>query len=381
MSGDPEQEYFSDGMTDTLITDLSRISSLFVIARHSVFTYKGKAVKVEEVSRELGVRYVLEGSVQKADNRVRINAQLVDATTGGHLWAERYDRELQDIFALQDEIVQQIIRTLKLRLTLWEQGDLVRGRTTDSLEAYDYLLRGLGYYFRFTKEANEQARQMYEKALELDPEYAEAYAVPGDVYWLEWAWQWSEDPQALERAFELERRAIALDDSLPAAHMILGQVYLWKKQHEQALAEQEKAITLDPNRAHSYTGLGQTLAFAGRAEEAIGMIKKGMRLNPHYPPYYLDELGRAYGLAGHYEEAIAAYKKVLIRDPDYSPTHLGLAITYSILGWEKETQAEAAEILRLNPGFSLEVDRQTWPYKDPAALERDIAALRKAGLK
>ncbi len=246
MSEDPKQEYFSDGLTEDLTSALSKISSLFVIARNSAFTYKGKAVKVQDVSKELGVRYVLEGSVRKADNQVRITAQLIDATTGGHLWSERYDRPLQDIFALQDEVVQKIVTTLKLQLTLQEQGILVR-KTTDNLEAYDYYLRGREHFNRFTQEANAQARQMFEKALELDPQYAEAYAFLGWTYFREWGLQWSQDPQTLEQAFALAQKAVALDDSLPQAHVVLGAVYLWKKQHDQAIAEAERAIALDPN--------------------------------------------------------------------------------------------------------------------------------------
>jgi len=219
MSGDPEQDYFSNGLTDDLITDLSRISSLFVIARNSTFTYKGKAVKVQEVSKELGVRYVLEGSVQRTDEQIRINAQLVDATTGHHLWAERYDRPLKDLFALQDEVVQKIVTTLKLQLALQERGILTH-RTTNNLTAYDYFLRGAEYRSRLTKEANTQARQMFEKAVALDPQYAEAYARMSATYYLEWHWRWSADPQTLERALVLAQKAIALDDSLPFAHSI-----------------------------------------------------------------------------------------------------------------------------------------------------------------
>src|SRR6266571_966735 len=200
MSGDPGQEYFSDGLTEVLTGDLSKISSLFVIARNSAFTYKGKAVKVQDVGREMGVRYVLEGSVLKADNQVRINAQLIDATTGYHLWSQRYDRPLKDIFALQDEVVRKIVTTLKLQLTVQEQGILVR-KTTDNLAAYDYYLRGREHFNRYTQEATAQARQMFEKALELDPQYAEAYAFLGFTYFREWGYQWSQDSQALERAF------------------------------------------------------------------------------------------------------------------------------------------------------------------------------------
>jgi len=248
MSNDPAQEYFSDGLTEDLTSALSKISSLFVIARNSAFTYKGKAVKVQDVSKELGVRYVLEGSVRKADNQVRITAQLIDATTGGHLWSERYDRPLQDIFALQDEVVRKIVTTLKLQLTLQEQGILVR-KTTDNLEAYDDYLRGREHFNRFTQEANAQARQLFEQALELDPQYAEAYAFLGWTYFREWSFQWSQDVQALDQALALTQKAVALDDSLAQAHVTLGAVYLWKKQYDQAIAEAERAIALEAKLA------------------------------------------------------------------------------------------------------------------------------------
>ncbi len=217
MSNDPEQEYFSDGITEDITSDLSKISSLFVIARNSAFTYKGKAVKVQDVSRELGVQYVLEGSVRKANDQVRITTQLIDGTTGGHLWSERYDRPLKEIFTLQDEIVQKIVTTLKLQLTLREQGVMVR-KTTDSLEAYDYYLRGLEYGFRFTKETSAQAKQMYEKAIELDPHYAQAYASLGMSYFMDWNLQWNQTPETFARATELAQKSITLDDSLPNSH-------------------------------------------------------------------------------------------------------------------------------------------------------------------
>jgi adenylate cyclase len=210
ISGDAGQEYFSDGITEDLTTDLSRLSGLFVIARNSAFTYKGKVVKVGEVSRELGVRYVLEGSVRKVENRVRITAQLVDATTGYHLWSERYDWELKDIFALQDEVRQKIVLALKVKLTSEEQERFKRF-PTDNLEAYDHVLRGVEYIYRFTKEANAQARQLFERAIALDPHYAGACALLGLTYWLDWLYQWSQDSQNLERAFELAQRAGALE--------------------------------------------------------------------------------------------------------------------------------------------------------------------------
>jgi len=314
MSGDPEQEYFSDGMTDDLITDLSKLSGVFIIARNSVFPYKGKAVDVAELSRRLGVRYVVEGSVRKAGNRVRINVQLVDATTGGHLWAERYDRELQDIFALQDEVTQKIVFALKIQLTADEQVRFRQAPTTN-LDAYDYFLRGQAYFWRLTREVNSQARQMYEKAIELDSQYAGAYAVLSRTYFIEWLLQWSQDPQVLAQGFAAAQRAVVLDDSLPLAHAMLGMAYLWQKRHEQAIAEGEKAITLGPNYAEGHVWLGVILNLARRPEEAIGLVEKARRLNPHDSFCYLFTLGLAYRLTFRHEEAIAAFRRASLATP------------------------------------------------------------------
>jgi adenylate cyclase len=379
MSEDPKQDYFSDGITEDLITDLSRLSGLFVISRNSAFTYKGKVVKVADVSKELGVQYVLEGSVRRADNQVRITAQLVDATTDRHIWAERYDRPLQDIFALQDEIVQKIVTTLKLQLTLQEQGILVR-KSTDNPEAYDYFLRGVEYVYRTTKEANAQARQMYEKAIELDPQYAAAYVALGWTYFFDWFLQWSPDPQNLEQAFALAQKAIAVDDSLSLAHRLIGEVYLRKKQHDQARAEVERALALDPNDADGYIDLGLILFYTGPVQEGLRMVEKAMRLNPH-SRVYLVTLGWGYYWTGRYEEAIATFKRVLTHYPNLLLAYTGLAATYGALGREEEARTEGAEILRLSPNFSLEVVRQRIPSKDPTQAERFLDHLRKAGLK
>jgi adenylate cyclase len=380
MSNDSEQDYFSDGITEDITSDLSKISSLFVIARNSAFTYKGKATKVQDISREMGVRYVLEGSVRKADNQVRITTQLIDGATGGSLWSERYDRSFKDIFALQDEIVQKIVTTLKLQLTLWEQGVLVR-KSTDSIEAYDFFLRGLEYQFHFTKEENVQARQMFEKAIELDPRYARAYATLGLVHWLAWIWQWTQDPQALEHAFAMGRKAVELDDSLPSAHMILSQVLLWKKQYELAIAEGERATTIDPSYAEAYRSLAEVLYFCGKPEEGIKLMEQAIRLNPRHPPTYEFMLGVNYRSAGRYEEAIQMLKQALARNPNIVNAHFNLAVTYSEVNREEEAKAEVAEALRLSPEWSLERWRQNVPFKNPAEIERFVVALRKAGLK
>ncbi|MBI3757301.1 MAG: adenylate/guanylate cyclase domain-containing protein [Deltaproteobacteria bacterium] len=380
MSEDPKQDYFSDGLTEDLTTDLSKISNLFVIARNSAFTYKGKAMKVEEVGRELGVRYVLEGSVRKVNDKVRITTQLVDASTGYHLWSERYDRDLKDIFALQDEIRQKIVTALKVNLTKEEQERLKRA-PTGNLEAYDYYLHGVDYYWRFTKETNVQARQMFEKAIELDPQYAAAYALLGLTYNAEWSLLWSQNPQTLEQAFALVQKAITLDDSLPVAHRVLGWVYAWKKQHESAIAEGEHAIALDPNEADGYWQLAQILNVSGKPETAIELVEKAMRLNPHAPANYFASLGWAYAVTGRYEEAIGPLKRSLALNPNFLVPRLALASVYSELDQEREARAETAEVLRLDPNFSLEALRQRVPDKDSVRIERLFAALRKAGLK
>src|SRR5713101_4510460 len=258
MSGDREQEYFSDGITEDLITALSKLPVLFVIARNSTFTYKGKAVNVQQVGRELGVQYVLEGSVRKAGNQVRVTAQLADATTGDHVWAERYDRPLQDIFAVQDSIVQKIVTTLNLEFTLVHQGWQFE-RHTNNPEAYDDALRGLEYLLTPTKEGNLKARQMFEKAIELDPKYASAYADLGVIYFIDWVSQRSNDPRTLDRALHLEQQAIALRDSLDEAHQVLAETYLYKKQYDEATAEAERAIALDPNSSFAYMVLADIM--------------------------------------------------------------------------------------------------------------------------
>jgi adenylate cyclase len=382
MSGDREQEYFSDGMTDDIITALSRLPGLFVIDRNSACTYKGKPVEAEQVSRELGVHYVLEGSVRKEANQVRITAQLVDATTDYEIWAERYDRPLQDIFALQDEIVRKIVTTLKLQLTLQEQGVLVH-KTTENLDAYDDLLRGMESLGSGTKDANMTARQMFERAVALDPQYASAYASIGLTYLIDWESQWNTDPKILGQANELAQKAVALDDSLPAAHDILGDIYLFKRQHDQAIAEAERAIALDPNRADGYVDLALILRFSGRAEEALESVNKAMRLNPHYPAYYLQVLGQAYCQVGRYEDAITAQKGALSRNPNLWVSHICLAARYSMAGRDEAARAQIKELLRLNPNFSFDrLEKQIVPYKNPADGKLMTDSIRKAaGLK
>jgi len=380
MSGDPKQEYIADGITENIITDLSKISAFFVISRSSTYAYKGKPVKIKQVAEELGVRYVLEGSVQKGSDKVRINAQLVDAITGHHLWAERYDRDFKDIFAVQDEITQKIVRTLRVEVTEVEL-ERIRRIPTENLNAYESFYRGLEYYRRSSKSSNTQARQMFERAIELDPRFSVAYVFLGHTYRRDWLYRWSQDPQTMERAFELAQKAIELNDFSIYAYELLGYIYLLKdRQHEQAIAVADKVIALDPNYAGGYGLLAEILSFAGRPEEVIGLMEKAMRLNPRYPAIYLFWLGNAHYQMGRYDEAIAVLEDAVIRRPNHMPTHLFLVASYVEVGREEEARAEVAEILRISPGYR-SGSKSLAPWKDQAVPKRIRAALRKAGLK
>ena len=380
ISGDPEQEYFSDGITEDLITDLSKISGLFVIARHSVFTYKGKAVKVQEVGKDLKVKYILEGSVRKSGDRVRITAQLVDAETGGHLWAERYDQKIRDIFALQDEVSQKVVNALAIKLTKGEEERLNQ-RYTENLEAYDYALRGLDYYFRFTKDAHAQALKMFEKAIELDPEYALAYSWLGLTHLHRWTHGWNRDPKVRDLAFDLAQKALDLDDSLSEPHRIMGDIYLYKKQHEKAIAERKRSVSLNPNNADAIAGLGEAFIYNGQLEEGITLIEKAIRLNPHHHAYYFFVLGSAFALQGRFDEAEELLKRTLIRNPDFFYSHILLAIIYIETGSLNQASTEIEEALKKNPDLSIAFLKETSPFKDQEINAQIEEGLRKAGLK
>jgi adenylate cyclase len=380
LSGDPSQDYLSDGTTENIITALSKISNLFVIARNSAFTYKGKTVKIQQIAEDLGVRYVLEGSVQKAGERVRINAQLVDGLTGLHIWAERYDRKISDIFALQDDITNQVVTALEVKLTEGEAARVSR-RQTDNTEAYELFRRGLEHQRRATKTDNDQARRLFEKAVAVDPSFADAWCFLGYTHQEDWYFGWSENAtQSLEQATTLAQKAIALDDSSPCPYMLLETIHLWRRDYEKAIAYGEKAVALEPNHADATLQLARTLTYAGRPEETIELTKKAMRLSPYYPDWYLGVLGTAYRLAGNYDEAIAAYDKRRERNPHSTMPYLGLALVYSEVGRDEEARAAASEVLKRNPRISLNQVKNRLPYQDPAEVDRIIAALRKAGL-
>ncbi len=381
MSGDPKQEYFSDGLTEEIITALSKTPKLFVIARNSSSFYKGKAVNVQQVSRELGVKYVLEGSVRRSGNQLRITAQLIDATTGSHLWAERYDREMKDIFATQDEITMKILTSLRVSLT---EGEVARmqAKGTNNLDAYLLFLQGYQEVGRTNKDGNFLGRQMAQKAIALDPKYALAYHLLATTYANEVPLGLSEDPRlSIKKAMELTQKALALDKSLALPHALLGWIYTLMLQHDKGIAECEQAVNLEPNSAIAYSYLSVALRYAGRPKEAITMCKEAIRLDPIPLSFYYQSLTNAYCIAGEYEEAIAAGKKATSIEPNNLLAHAFLAAAYALHGREEEARIEAAEVLRINPKFSVDQWAKTMPYKNEADRELTIGALRKAGLK
>jgi adenylate cyclase len=381
MSGDPDQEYLSDGITEEIITGLSKIPKMFVIARNSTFTYKGKPVKVQKVSEELGVQYVLEGSVRKAGNQIRVTAQLVDAIIGHHLWAERYDRDLGDIFALQDEITMKIITALQVELTDGEQAR-VTSKGTDSIEAYLKWLQAHEYFLRFNGDDNTLARQLSEEAIALDPDYAAAHTTLGWTHAMDARGGWSKSPKhSLVQAEKFAQKAVALDDKLPVARQLLGFIYLMECQYEKAIAEHVKSIALNPNQADNHANLGMSLVFACKPEEAIVSLKKAIRLNPIPQSYYFVKLGRAYRIKEQYEEALASYKKARDQNPNDLFVYVDLAATYILIGNKEKARDAAAEVLKRHPKFSIKHFVESIPFKKQSENERLINALRQAGLK
>ena len=380
LSGDPQQEYFSDGITDDLVTDLSRVPGLFVIDRGSTFAYKGKPAKVQEVGRELGVKYVLEGSARKTADRVRINVQLVDASTGNQVWTQRYDRQLHDIFALQDEIVQSLVATLNLQLTVLQRGWFLPQRTKN-LEAYDYFLRGFESILNPTPDSLAKGRKMFQKSVELDPGYANAYEALAFSYLEGYIWQLDKDPGVLDRAAELVDKAIALDDSDSDAYAVRGWIEAEKDQHDRAIADGKQAVSLDPNSAFAWLALADIndiLWAESKPEEVLACAQKAIRLDPRHPESYSMQEGVAYNEMGRYAEAVEALKR---SEPNNPWVHVNLIHSYSRLGREQDARAEAAEVLRLSPGFSLEeVERMPGDWQG-AEGQRYLSDLRKAGLK
>ncbi len=383
IGGGKELEYFSDGLAEGIINGLSKSDRIFVIARNSTFTYKGKSVKVKQVAEEMGVRYVIEGSIQQERNRVRITAQLIDALSGRHLFSERYDRDLKDILNLQDEITMKVLTAVQVKLTMGEVARLSE-RGTKNLDAYLKVLQGREIKTgTMNKERIERAMQLFEEAIALDPGYALAYSFLSTTHFDLVVLGASESPkESLQRAVELGKKAIALDESNSHVHSLLVFPYMYLREFDKAISEAEKAVSLCPNSASAYFALGCVLQTARRHQEAVLMLQKSLRLSP-IPVHsqVLGVLANAYSMLSQYEEAIATYKRVLqLYGADHLMAHLGLAVAYASIGREDEARTEGAEVLRIDPKFSLERFIKGLPY-DQSGKDRIADALRKAGLK
>jgi adenylate cyclase len=380
MSGDPEQEYFSDGISEDIITDLSKIAGLMVIARNSSFSYKGRSVDVRSVGRDLGVRSVVEGSIRRAGNRVRITAQLTDAATGAHLWADRYDRDLTDIFEVQDEVVAKIVGVLAVTLTKGEQQRL-RQHGTSNVEAYECWLRARALLTRGSRESVIQARAMYRRAIEFDVNFAAPHAGLAFAAIADYVSAWAPDPaQALLEAEGWARRALELSDHEPVSHMALGNVLLWRRDHVGALAEFARMIALDPNFAQGYTATGLALMYAGEPARALEPFATAMRLDPHYPDIVLHFLAQANFSLGKYEIAAQLLRDRIVRNPNTDASRMLLASCYGHLGRTEDAQAVWAALLKVNPDFSVKQRARVLPYKNPEDFQRILEGLAKAGL-
>jgi adenylate cyclase len=378
LSGDPEQEYFADGIAEDLITRLSAWHSFPVIARNSSFTYKGRAVDVKQVSRELGVRYVVEGSVRRSGDQVRIAAQLIDATSGHHLWAERYDRTLRDIFALQDEIVDGVIGALEQTLGRAERERAIR-KVPQNLDAWDCVQRGWWHLFRGTRDDVVEGQSLFRKAGELDAHFSPAFSSLALSHLFQLGYQWSETPaQSLADSLRAAEKAVALGEDEPHAHVALALVRLNSGQYELAAAEAERVVELNPSAAEGYWCWGGALAYLGRPDEGVGLIEKAIRLSPRDPVMheFLFDLGVAHFLAERYEEAIVWEKKSLQSRPDQPGAYRVLAASYGHLGRTEEARAALDAMFELAPDFSLETLRIHVP---PAVVERYLGGWRKAG--
>ena len=377
MSGEPDQEFFADGLTEDIITELSRFRGLFVISRNSAFVYKNRAVRIQEVAAEFGVQYVVEGSVRKAGNRVRVTVQLIDAESDRHVWAERYDRELEDLFAIQDEVTAAIVATLPGRVEA-ATHDRAERKTPDNMAAYECVLAGRVLHHRSTREDNAAALAMLERAIALDPKYAHAHAWKGCVLGQSWVHGWCADRDAtFQRVAEELQIALGLDENDSDVHRILAALNLLRGDHERSRYHQERALGLNPNNDLIVVQQGELLTWLGRPEEGIEWIRKAMRLNPYHPERYWSHLGRAYFVAQRYPEAVEAFAR--ISRPDHTH-HAFMAAACAQMGDEVAAQAHAREVTSRQPEFAVDAYLATLHYKRDSDRAHHREGLLKAGL-
>jgi adenylate cyclase len=380
MSGDPSQEYFSDGLTDQIINGLCKVANLFVIARNSSFAYKGKSISIKQIANELGVQYILEGSVQKAGERVRITAQLIDAKTDYHKWSESYDRELTDIFDLQDEITMNILWAMNANVTHGEQAQIWSEGMKVGIKAYDAFMRGLEQFYRFNKEDNDQAKTNYQRSLDIEPS-AIVYAMLGFAHLVDLMYGWCDSQmESFDKANKCAEAAHEINEDVDILHMLLGYIYLYKGMHDKAVSEGKRAVQLSPNGAEAHVHLGAISNYAGNSNEAIRLIKKAFRLNPTPTSYYYNHLGTAYRSLQKYEDAITACESMIHMNPNSLPPYINLASCHSLLNQIDKARQAVTDILRIDPQYSIGQFALTMPFKDKEELKLYLEALRKAGL-
>ena len=380
MSGDQEQEYFADGITEDLTTDLSKISGLFVVARNSAFIYKGRSVNVRTVAEELGVRYVLEGSVRRAANQIRINAQLIDALSGGHIWADRFDGTLADVFTLQDEVNRSIVTALKVSLTTAEKQrfDLVETRVP---EAYDVLLQGLERYNEFNREAVVEARELFKHAAELDPNYARAYANIALTHANEVAFFWTRNrEESIRKGLEFANRALQIDNSIPQIYLTRAILYLSQRQHAAALEAAKRTTEVHPGYADGHVSLAFVSSYSGEYELALEALQRARQINPQSTGVYLAIEGRVLFLMQRYAEALSVLEESVERNPGFDMAHLNLAALYTKLDRPDDAAWSVDEALAISPELSLSKILEEALYRDQADIDHFIGALRKAGV-
>ena len=381
MSDDAAQEYFADGMTDDLITDLSKIPGLMVISRTSSFAYKGKSRDIRSIGQALDARFIIEGSVRRANNTIRINAQLIDTTTGHHVWAERYDNTMEEIFAVQDLITRQIVTALDAQLDTHALG-VVANRETINLEAYDLFLKGSEIFQRFSRDDTFLARKYFEQAIELDPEFSRAYAMLAWTHVFEYTNGWSDFPEGtLQSALDIANRSISLKGSSPVAHFVKGLVHRERKEFDDALVEARRAIKIEPSYANGYVLKATLLYYAGKPQEGLDTLELASRLNPLHPSNYPFHKGQALFILKRYQEAIEEFELGLSQNPTSQRLHVWLAATYAQNGRLDDASWEAGEILNQDPDFSPATLESIFPFQDRGDSKRFNSALNKAGFK